>query len=88
MSPFCQALARLNELHSKHDACVAKIADHKAARKRAKADVRQVRAAKDGLVSKVHALRTTFFQRVQRDAAKLLQSKSGGPDDYGSCCMM
>jgi len=84
MSPSCQALARLNELHSKHDACVTKIAAHKTARKRAKADVRQVRAAKDGLVTKVHALRTTFFQGVQRDAAKLLDSKSGGSDDCGS----
>jgi len=79
MSPFCQAMARLNELHSKHDACVAKVADQKAARKRAKDDVRQVRAAKDGLVTKVDALRTTLFQSVQRDAAKLLQGKPAVP---------
>jgi len=58
-------MAHLNKLHAAHDACIAKIGIKKAARKSAKADLRQIASDVRSLKLWVTQLRTEASQRLK-----------------------
>jgi len=69
-------MAQLNKLHAAHDACIAKIGIKKAARKSAKADLRQIASDVRSLKLWVTQLRTEASQQLKVVGEQLSQGES------------